>query len=334
MTSLVPPFEAQRPCRILLVATMRNEGPYILEWLAYHRAIGFTDIVVCTNDCVDGSPALLDRLQALGLVTHLAHAVAPDDKPQLAAYARAEALPVLAEAAWIMVLDADEFLNVHVGEGRVTDLIEAVPGCTAVLVNWRVFGSSGHHAWSPDFVTERFTRAAPRGHGVNRPYKTLFTRAGAYGCKLLPHQPRFPRPEALGTLRYVNGAGDVLPAYFHDESRNEFLQSEPGAVSWRLAQVNHYNTRSWDDYVVKHRRGGGLNIDWDRDANWPVFDRNEEEDATIAGRLPAARTLYDAFLADDGVRACHARCCRLYGAHVAASTPSAIRPGSQAPAGT
>ena len=38
---------------------MRDEGPYLLEWVAYHRLIGFTDIVVCSNDCVDGSPAHL-----------------------------------------------------------------------------------------------------------------------------------------------------------------------------------------------------------------------------------------------------------------------------------
>jgi hypothetical protein len=32
---------------------------------------GFTDIVICTNDCVDGSPALLDRLQELRVATHV-----------------------------------------------------------------------------------------------------------------------------------------------------------------------------------------------------------------------------------------------------------------------
>src|SRR5689334_14422877 len=63
--------------RILLAATMRNEGPYILEWVAYHLAIGFTDLAICTNDCVDASPALLERLEELRLVTHLANPVVP-----------------------------------------------------------------------------------------------------------------------------------------------------------------------------------------------------------------------------------------------------------------
>ena len=297
---------------------MRNEGPYILEWLAYHRAIGFTDVIVCTNDCVDESPALLDRLQELGLLVHLRSKPATQRDAQLVAYTLAAAHPLTNAADWAMVLDADEYLNVHVGGGRVDDLIDAVPDATAVCVNWRLFGSSGRRRWSPDLVTERFTRAAPLEHGVNRPYKTLFTRLDAYGCKLLSHQPRFPHAHELASLRYVDGAGRSLPSWVFDESRDAFLQSEPGTVSWKLAQVNHYNTRSRDDYLAKHRRGGGIPVDWDRDACWPVFDRNEEEDRTIAPKLPAMKRALAALREDGELMALHARCCALYGAHVAA----------------
>jgi hypothetical protein len=107
-----------------------------------------------------------------------------------------------------------------------------------------------------------------------------------------------------------------LLSYFYDESREEFLQSEPGTVTWKLAQVNHYNTRSWEDYVVKHRRGGGLGIAWDREVNWNVFDRNEDEDVTIAAKLPKARAVYDDIMRDEAVRALYRQSCCLYGMHV------------------
>ena len=304
--------------RILLVATLRNEGPYILEWLAYHRSIGFTDVLVCTNDCIDDSPALLDRLAELGLVVHLRSNPASQREAQLVAYTLAASHPLTDVADWAMVLDGDEILNVHVGSGQVGDLIEAVPGATAICVNWRLFGSSGHKRWSPALVTERFTRAAPLEHGVNWPYKTLFTRLDAYGCKLLSHQPRFPHAPALADLRYVDGAGRVLPAWFYDESRSEFLQSAPGTVSWTLAQVNHYNTRSRDDYFAKHRRGGGIPVDWDRDGCWPIFDRNEEQDLTVAAKLPGMKRGLAAMRGDAELVAREARCRELYGAHVAA----------------
>ncbi len=307
---------SHRPRRILLVATMRNEGPYIPEWLAYHRAIGFTDILVCSNDCVDESPALLDRLEQLGLLVHLRSTPASPREAQLVAYTLAAAHPLTDGADWAMVLDADEYLNVHVGAGQVGDLIDAVPGATAICVNWRLFGSSGHRRWSPDLVSERFTRAAPLEHGVNWPYKTLFTRLDAYGCKLLSHQPRFPHAHAVADLRYVDGAGRILPEHFYDESRSAFLQSDPGTVSWKLAQVNHYNTRSRDDYFAKHRRGGGIPVDWDRESCWPVFDRNEEEDLTIAPKLPAMKRELASMREDAELVRLHERCCVLYGAHI------------------
>lgn len=147
---------------------MRNEGSYILEWLAYHRSIGFADVVIGTKDCVDGSPALLDRLHERGLPTHQANAFGPEDKPQLAAYARAESLPVLREADWAMVLDADEFLNIHVGQGRVDDLIDAVPEATAFLINWRLFGHSSRRVFRSEMALAWPKNARARSPGSCR----------------------------------------------------------------------------------------------------------------------------------------------------------------------
>ena len=300
-----------------LVATTRNEGPFLLEWVAYHRLIGFTDLWVCSNDCDDGSPALLDLLAARGLLHHVPCTPAPDEPAQRHAYRRVEALLDGRWPAATMVLDADEFLNVHVGAGTVADLLAAVPDATAILVNWRIFGAAGHTRWSPEPVLRRFTRAASQEHGVNWSFKTLFRLPEAYRCPLMAHGPGYARAERLPELRAVDGGGRPLPEHY---ARAEgFLQSEPGGVSWALAQVNHYNTRSWQDYVVKHARGGGLGPDrWDREGNWPVFDRNEEEDTSIARHLPALDAALADLLADAAIRAAHELCCRRYGEHVAA----------------
>ena len=59
------PLAAHRPDPmppVALVSCMRNEGIHILEWLAYHKVIGFGPMVICTNDCADGSDTLLDLL--------------------------------------------------------------------------------------------------------------------------------------------------------------------------------------------------------------------------------------------------------------------------------
>jgi hypothetical protein len=49
---------------------MRNEGPFIVEWVAWYRRLGFSDIVVVTNNCTDRSADLLDgpRLAGSGVL--------------------------------------------------------------------------------------------------------------------------------------------------------------------------------------------------------------------------------------------------------------------------
>ena len=55
---------------VLAITTMRNEAPFVLEWIAYHKHIGVTDCLIYTIDCEDGTDVLLDRLAALGVVPH------------------------------------------------------------------------------------------------------------------------------------------------------------------------------------------------------------------------------------------------------------------------
>ena len=61
---------AKKP-RYMIVTAMKNEGPYILDWIAHHLSIGFEHFFVATNDCDDGTDRILDRLAELGHVTHV-----------------------------------------------------------------------------------------------------------------------------------------------------------------------------------------------------------------------------------------------------------------------
>jgi len=41
--------------KYLMITSMRNEAPYILEWLAYHRSIGVDGFLIYSNDCDDAT---------------------------------------------------------------------------------------------------------------------------------------------------------------------------------------------------------------------------------------------------------------------------------------
>ena len=55
---------------VLGLTCLRNEAPYIVDWLAHHRALGMDHVLVLTHDCDDGSDVLLGRLADAGVVTH------------------------------------------------------------------------------------------------------------------------------------------------------------------------------------------------------------------------------------------------------------------------
>ena len=64
---------------VAIVTSVRNEGLSILEWLAYHRSIGFKSFFIYTNDNTDRSDDLL-RILAKGLVTLIENDVATNTR--------------------------------------------------------------------------------------------------------------------------------------------------------------------------------------------------------------------------------------------------------------
>lgn len=96
--------------KITAVTTQKNEGAFLLEWIAYHKIIGFTDIVILSNDCEDGSDEMLDHLPKSGEIIHLRNDGPYDDRGiQFVALKRADRQKAMKEADWTMHLDIDEF---------------------------------------------------------------------------------------------------------------------------------------------------------------------------------------------------------------------------------
>ena len=95
--------------RITAVLTVRNEGAFLLEWLAHHRAAGVSDFVVLSNDCQDGTDAMLDRLAEMGWLTHLRND-GPYDKAgiQFTGLRLADKAVAVRGADWLIALDIDD----------------------------------------------------------------------------------------------------------------------------------------------------------------------------------------------------------------------------------
>lgn len=291
--------------RFLALLTVRNEGAFLLDWLAHHRATGFTDVVVFSNDCQDGCDAMLDRLAALGLLEHHRNDPPHDDRGiQFSAMNRAASLPALAQADWILPLDIDEFVNIHVGDRSLAALVAALPDATAITLTWRLFGNAGIVAYEDRPVTAQFTRAAPSViHWPWRAamFKTLYRNDGTY-AKPGVHRPRAPDAARLKTARWFDGEGRELPARF----RRAGLFSPFGRSNHALAQLNHYPLGAMQSYVLKADRGRAvhaadrLGLDY-----WVERNFCTDEDRSILALAPQVQAERDRLMADPQLAALH-----------------------------
>ncbi|AMY68553.1 glycosyltransferase family 2 protein [Frigidibacter mobilis] len=293
--------------QVTAVSMMKDEGPFVLEWIAHHLAVGFTDILVYTNDCSDGTDDMLIRLEQLGLAHHRRNVIPEGLRPQPSALNYAQEDPVVQAADWLMVFDADEFLSIRYGDGTLDDLIAAAVAQEAngIVITWRIFGSGGVIDWSRAPVTEQYLMAAPttwnKGWGV----KTLF-RFDADYWKLGIHRPKL-KNKVIDTafpdhVKWLNGSGKVMDDYFKFRGWRSITRT----VGYDWVQLNHYAVKSVESYAIRRLRGNVNNkADKYNPDYWALQDRNEVRDDTMLRYTDRRNAIMDQLLADPVLNRLH-----------------------------
>jgi len=315
-TQAAPILRKTQSDQTIIVTCMKNEGPFLLEWLAYHRSLNIKNVLVFTNDCTDGTERLLDLCNERQWVIHRPNPYRRLNlRPQHAAFAMAMEDSAVRDAGWILPIDVDEFVNIHVGDGRIRDLRDAVPEADLISMTWRLFGNADRDMFEDRPVTEQFTRCAPRL--IRRPhqawgFKTLFRNAGLFDS-IGVHRPQGLAKGARPV--WVNGAGQPMPGGI----RRAGWRSTIDSYGYDLVTLNHYAVRSAESFLVKRDRGRVNHVDRDQgEAYWFRMNNNAEEDTSIRRHLPAARAVLAGMLADPEIAAAHAACVAAHRARIAA----------------
>ena len=293
--------------QVTAVSMMKDEGPFVIEWVAHHLAIGFTDLVVYTNDCSDGTDDMLIRLEELGLCHHRRNVIPEGIRPQPSALNYAQDEPVVGQSDWVMVFDADEFLSIKYGDGTLDDLIAAAKAQNAngIVVTWRIFGSGGVVDWSRAPVTEQYLMAAPptwnKGWGV----KTLFSFHPDY-WKLGIHRPKMKtrhiKTEFPDQVKWLNGSGREMEDYFKFRGWRSITRT----VGYDWVQLNHYAVKSVDSYAIRKMRGNVNNkADKYNSDYWSLQDRNEVRDETMLRYSEVRNRIIAQLLTDPTLRRLH-----------------------------
>ncbi len=256
------------PGGFTVVTTMKNEGAFLVEWVAHYKALGFDHILICTNDCADPTRDMALRLQDIGLARH--HATRPwaATSIQRSALKQARRYGEVTGADWIFVCDADEFLVVKDGDGSVQTLAAGAGDAEAMTVAWRTFGPAGRVDHTDTPITAQFTlaEADPGASPALATYGKSLFRGLEHVHRNGIHGP-VPRADLGRDLRRVFAGGRPYRQMGHR------IQIAP---DYTHAQVNHYALRSLASFLVKRDRGRVNHTNEVMDIDyWRRFDRAE-----------------------------------------------------------
>ena len=127
-----------------IAVIIKNEGPYIEEWVRYHLLVGAGIIYIYDNESTDNTRQILEPYINSGKVVYKYF---PGIAMQLPAYN--DALRRYKNSCkYIAFIDADEFLFPLKERESIANIVSSLldmnPEVGGLAVNWRMFGSSFH----------------------------------------------------------------------------------------------------------------------------------------------------------------------------------------------
>ena len=259
---------------LAVVAILKNEAPYLKEWLDYHLLAGVDHFYLYDNDSPDNQAEVAAPYVKAGLVDYFSlHGIAM----QYAAYNDA-VKRFKFHCRYMAFIDCDEFIfpktNRSISE-VLDEILSRDKSAAGLAVNWQLFGSNDEETADYSGVLERFTRRAPKdwapdGKG-NAHIKTISNPRKINVVAQSHFQSYFEG------LYSVNENGDFPTRVFNYP------------VTVEKIALNHYFTKSREEFLLKRERGRlDTNIKYALE-QFDLYNRNEEFDDGIL-KYRAARS--------------------------------------------
>lgn len=236
---------------IAVACIIKNEGPYLKEWLEYHKLIGVEHFYVYDNESTDDTKDILKPYIDSGEVTYIYY---PGRDKQDEAYLDA-CRNFADETQWLAVIDLDEFIVLH-KNSNLQEFMAAFYDCSQVSLHWVIYGSSGYEEKPDGLVLENFTK-----HEA----KPQFTPKSIFN----------PRTVMDCGAHYMWCCGKWV-----DENNKEF--GAGNAITANKAQINHYVIKSWEEFYKRKAARGCVNATQtfgeDLRKYFDEWDKNEVDD--------------------------------------------------------
>ena len=250
--------EAPARYRSAIVACARWETDNIVEWIAYHRSLGFDHTYLYCND--DDPRDLYEKLLPLvsGPEPYVTFQHYPLVGLQTSMY-KHFVVNRSRECEWFIFLDIDEFLALKQHRNIGAFIADFEGHADGIYLNWVMFGHSGHEERPQGSVLRQYRK---RSRFVN-PYTKVLTRRGSLNVQDIVDNATSGFWHGWeGTSKQAMRLKNVL----HQDMSSYYNNFPHGAQEWLdredvhqriidMAVIHHYAFRSEKDIERRLQRG-------------------------------------------------------------------------------
>ena len=219
---------------VSILAILKNEAPYMEEWLCHHMAIGVDHFFLYDNDSSDELHQVLKPYADHGIVTTVyfpMRGLQRDANNHVVRFFGAT-------TEWLAYVDIDEFLVPQQDE-QIGSVMSRYPDASQVLVSRAEMCYSGHRTPPPGLITENY-----RQRSENVP------RMGSSAVLAKPIvRPQRTFRVGIHYAVTIDGKTTNTAGTFIEEEANNIV--EP---SYANLQMNHYYTKSYEEFQAKRSR--------------------------------------------------------------------------------
>ena len=251
---------------VALFSMAKMESKYVEEWAKYHLALGFDKIYLYDNEDKPTYAKILENYKNVIVIPF----------PGVAKKGGMQNICIfhfsvnfLRKYKYVMHIDLDEFvcLKKHNNIKNFINHFFIDKSLAALSFNWVFFGSNGHNDYTPEPVTQRFTKCQKDcDKHIKLLVRTQYLKK-YHGCHFIF--------STEGTFTKDTN-GKIIEGLFNEGGANDYCQ------------INHYKVKSVNEFKrsLTRPRPDKTLYDPDRyrnsfDVEYPLYNKNEIEELTV-----------------------------------------------------
>lgn len=269
---------------LAVAVIMKDEGPYLEEWIEFHRLVGFEHFILYDNDSTDDTVEILQKYIKSNIVTLIpwpnfctTHSI------QMLAYSHALSL-MAGRTRWLCFIDLDEFLFPTETDDLRDALVE-FESEPAVGVYWSLFGTSGLKSKPQGLVIENYTwrMPYPMERHTTPSQERLLKKMNLLRFKSIVQPTRVISTK--GSHAFIT---DRFPVIAVDGSWNEMRPHKKRFLFAEKFQLNHYISKSQEEWNsrLERRTVKGADKSKQKQRMLDAIETDPIEDTEILKYLP------------------------------------------------